>query len=232
MHCLNVLAHMLIVNTGQHTFNGTWQHFLLVLKYINEVINLSRLQSDAFVCVWTRPRDACMFWSWWRRCLLAFWEFFGINHSTWEDASVQPFLIGALSSTHARVGSRRKIPPCGQVARTGEMVESCRDHERAGKHLRLIHAARPPQGGIRFVGVWMGECTLFSSSRKVSCHCPTCFYLKSWPINTVLKLCLKIFSYLHYYASIYYDLFGFSVFNGKIILSLFVLLDSTKLIYL
>lgn len=109
------------------------------------------------------------------------------------------------------------------------MVESCMNHERTGKHLRLIQAGRPPQGGICFVGVWMGACTFCSSSRKVSRHCPVkCFYLKSWPIKTVLKLCLKIFSYLHDYLIC----LVLVCFNGKIILLLFVLLDSTKLIYL
>lgn len=108
MHCLNVLAHMLIVNTGQHTFNGTWQHFLLVLKYINEVINLSRLQSKVFLCVDTTEG-----------CVYGLFVIFEINHSTCEDTSVQPFLIGGLSSTRARAGRRRKTPPYGQVARTG-----------------------------------------------------------------------------------------------------------------
>lgn len=118
MHCLNVLAHMLIVNTGQHTFNGTWQHFLLVLKYIIEVINLSRLKSKVFVCVNTT--EGCVYGLVVMATLsFNFLRIFGINHSTCEDTSVQPVLIGGLSSMHTRAGSRSKIPSCGQVARTG-----------------------------------------------------------------------------------------------------------------
>lgn len=93
MHCLNVLAHMLIVNTGQHTFNGTRQHFLLVLKYINEVINLS--QSKVFVCVDTT--EGCVYGLVVMATLsFNFFRIFGVNHGTCGDTSVQPVLRNCL----------------------------------------------------------------------------------------------------------------------------------------